>query len=126
MSESVLLVDDDEDTGDLMCDALRLRGFDVESVNSAACCLSRLEQASFAVVVTDVQMPGMSGLELCSALQVTHPGIRVLVMSGLKSLATVASARARGASSFLAKPVSVAVLADQLRQLLTARSVDAC
>ena len=83
-----------------------------------------MKDESFSVVVTDVEMPGMSGLELCSALRLKHPEIRVLIMSGLTNIATVAAARARGASNFFAKPVRVAVLAEELRQLLAAASVD--
>ena len=57
---TILIVDDDDDTAVLLRDSLRKRGFDVDSVNSAQQCLEHLRTDPADVVVTDVQMTGMS------------------------------------------------------------------
>ncbi len=115
---SILLVDDDADTRSLMCEALARRGFDVDTVDSAEACLERFETSPPTIVVTDVQMPGMSGIELCGRLHELLPEIVVVVMSGLEDTATKRAAKVSGAFTFLHKPVSMGALDLVLRDAL--------
>lgn len=110
MNERILLVDDDDDTRMLMCELLRRRGLDVETVDSARACLMRIDVSTFDVVVTDVEMPGMSGIELCGALNQRVPPLLSIVVTGLLDLTTRTAALASGAFEFLSKPIKVAVL----------------
>jgi len=61
---SVLIVDDDEDTAMLVADGLRRRGLETEAVTSGQACLESLRSRTYDVVVTDIEMPGLSGVEL--------------------------------------------------------------
>jgi DNA-binding NtrC family response regulator len=106
----ILIVDDDADVRYLLSLLLKRRGFDVDAVESAASCLERLETTSVCVVVTDVQMPGMSGLELCAAVRELHPETVAIVMSGAASPTLAAAAIDSGAFTFLAKPVNASTL----------------
>lgn len=118
---SILVVDDDEDTRFLLCSMLKKRGFAAHSVAGANACLEALTTTPAAVVITDVQMPGMSGLELCGVLRERHPAVRTIVMSGLASTATMTAALARGACRFLSKPITYATLEQTLAQVLAER-----
>jgi len=107
---SVLIVDDEEDTAQLLCDVLRKRGFAVDAVYSANQCLEHLRRDPVDVVVTDVQMPGMSGIELCDQLYKRYPDCAPIVLTGYGRLDTAIAAMRAGAFDFITKPVKGDVL----------------
>jgi len=117
-SASILIVDDEEVTAELLCDALRDRDFDVDAVNSAAACLDRVRAGGVDLVVTDVQMPGMNGIELCSVLNERHPDVLSIVLTGVGDLETAIGALRAGAYDFLTKPVKSEFLAVAIRRAL--------
>lgn len=109
-----MLVDDDEDTRLLLGGVLGRRVLAVLAVDSAQSCLARLADDAICIVATDVQMPGMSGIELCRVLRERYPGVVVIVLSGLATPSIVDSAMQAGAFAFLAKPVTT----DKLERVL--------
>ena len=111
MNGTILVVDDEEDTAVLLRDSLRKRGFDVESVGSAQAALEHLRTGPADVVVTDVQMAGMSGIELCQELRQRHPDLLPIVLTGQGGLETAIAAIRAGAYDFITKPVKVDALA---------------
>ncbi len=108
---TILIVDDDDDTAVLLRDSLRKRGFDVDAVNSAQQCLEHLRTDPADVVVTDVQMTGMSGIELCQELRQRYPDLLPIVLTGQGGLETAIAAIRAGAYDFITKPVKVDALA---------------
>ncbi len=123
MTGSILIVDDEDDTRMLLCEALRGRGFDAEAVESAAACLDRLRSRSFDVVVTDVQMPGMSGVDLCAHLHERHPDLLPIVLTGMGALDTAVAAIRAGAYDFITKPVKIDALEVAVKRALEHLSV---
>jgi DNA-binding NtrC family response regulator len=113
---SVLLVDDDEDTRVLLCDGLRRRGLDVHAVGSARECIEWMREHDADVVVTDVQMPNMSGVELCELLHARHPNVLPIVLTGMGTLDTAIGAIRAGAYDFLAKPIKLDALEVSIRR----------
>ena len=111
MNGTILIVDDDDDTAVLLRDSLRKRGFDVDAVNSAPQCLEHLRTDPADVVVTDVQMSGMSGIELCQELRQRYPDLLPIVLTGQGGLETAIAAIRAGAYDFITKPVKVDALA---------------
>ncbi|HMG56990.1 MAG TPA: sigma-54 dependent transcriptional regulator [Kofleriaceae bacterium] len=111
MNGTILIVDDDDDTAVLLRDSLRKRGYDVDAVNSAQQCLERLRTDPADVVVTDVQMSGMSGIDLCVELRQRYPDLLPLVLTGQGGLDTAIAAIRAGAYDFITKPVKVDALA---------------
>src|ERR1035438_9296186 len=77
----ILLVDDDAGIVELLSTALRNQGL-IETSSTAEEALERLRQASYDVVVTDLKMPGIGGLELLRRVAELQPRTRVIVMSG--------------------------------------------
>ena len=106
----LLVVDDEDETAQLLRDVLTRRGFRAESVSSGAACLDYLRNHPVDVVVIDVQMPGMSGIELCEQLYVRFPDVAPIVLTGYGRLDTAIAAIRAGAYDFLTKPATGDVL----------------
>src|SRR6185436_419742 len=107
---NVLIVDDDEDTRTLLSEGLERRGFTVDMAASASECLERVRDHDVDVVVTDVQMPGVSGVQLCAQLRERHPHVLSIVLTGLGTYDTAIEAVRSGAYDYLTKPVKIEVL----------------
>jgi DNA-binding NtrC family response regulator len=108
---SVLVVDDDPDTALLVRDGLRRRGLSVNSVHSAAACLDRLASDAIDVVVTDIYMTDMTGLELCEQVRQRYPDVLSIVITGQSTLDNAIGAIRAGAYDFIIKPVKLETLA---------------
>jgi two-component system response regulator AtoC len=115
---TVLVVEDDDDTRAALADALSDLGHAIEAHADGASALERLAAAQFDVVLTDVRMPGMDGLELCRRLSGERPSVPVLVMTAFGDTDSALGALRAGASDFLTKPLSLERLADALERVL--------
>ncbi len=111
MNGSVLVVDDDVDTAQLLRDGLRRRGLSVNSVHSAADCLGRLAIDSVDLVVTDIYMGDMTGLELCEQIRQRYPDVLSIVITGQSTLENAIGAIRAGAYDFIVKPIKLDTLA---------------
>ena len=85
---SILLVEDDPDAGEGLCQLLRLRGgFEVVREHDAEGALSRIGSGQqWDLLITDIELPGMSGLELLERARQLMPGLPVAVMTGFPSV----------------------------------------
>jgi DNA-binding NtrC family response regulator len=110
----VLVVDDHLQARESMADVLRHAGHQVECLASAAEALKVLERESFDVVITDLQMPGMSGLEFIHQLERRPHGAQVLMVTAHASVASAVDAMRHGAFDYIEKPFDV----EQLEQLV--------
>lgn len=107
MTAKILLVDDDSDTRMVFRDKLTHAGYVVEEVESAEAALGRLKAFDPAVVVTDIHMEGMTGLELLGRVRDAMPRIEVIVMTGHEDMDSAITAMKSGAFDYLVKPVSL-------------------
>jgi two-component system response regulator HydG len=114
----ILVVDDDNDTADLLRDALAKRGWDVEAARSGMEALAMFARQPADVVVTDVQMPGMSGIELCQEIRATQMETLPIVITGVGNLDMAIAAMRAGAFDFIQKPVKIDVLAIAIARAL--------
>ena len=105
MSQRILVVDDDADVLAVFKTRLTHAGFDVETAESAESALSRVKAFDPALIVTDVRMSGMSGLDLLDKVQSAMEGVDVVVMTGHDDMETAVTAMKSGAFDFLVKPV---------------------
>jgi len=104
---SILVVDDQPDTAELLCDLLGRRGFHADAVTSGAACLEHLQTHPAEVVITDIQMPDMTGIELCATLRERFPALLPIVLTGRGDVDTVVAAIRAGAYDFITKPVKI-------------------
>ncbi len=103
----VLLVDDDATVRASLSEALRDRDTEVCGAESAEAALAQLDQLQPEVVLTDVRMPGLDGIELLRLLRQRCPGADVILMSAYDDMPTVVSAMREGAFDFVPKPIDL-------------------
>lgn len=122
----LLLVDDDPAILQGLGAVLEQAGFSVEEATRGQQALESLASHAADLVLSDVRMPGLGGLELLDAVRVRHPGLPVILLTAFGDVELAMRAVRRGARDFLTKPVKrEAVLAAIARALRTAESVDA-
>ncbi len=119
MRGRILIVDDDVDTAELLREALRRRGFDAFAVHSAQACLDQLRAQPAALVITDVNMSGGSGIELCTHIVRDYPDTLPIVITGASGIETAVAAIRAGAYDYITKPVAIDALS-----LAVARGLD--
>ncbi|MGI9469347.1 MAG: sigma-54-dependent transcriptional regulator [Rubripirellula sp.] len=119
MKGKVLVVDDDKAMCELIDTTLTLKGYSTTWCQSANEANDLLHDNEFDVVLTDVRMPGTTGLQLCQQISSTRPDIPVIVMTAFGTLDTAVATIRSGAYDFLTKPVEL-----ELLTLTIARAVE--
>ncbi len=110
----VLLVDDDPSLLRLLSIRLSAEGFDVEAVESGAKAILSVNQFHPDVVVTDLKMANMDGIELLHELQKSSPGLRVVIMTAHGTIPDAVKATQGGAFGFITKPIDKDELLDHI------------
>ncbi|GIG38247.1 hypothetical protein Cph01nite_00090 [Cellulomonas phragmiteti] len=112
------MVEDDADTAGFVRTVLARRGgMDVVVAGDAMSALAEVARQVPDVILTDIQMPGMSGLELLGELRSRAPGVPVAVMTAFASVDYAVEALRRDADEFLVKPVAAAILLERVTAL---------
>ena len=101
---NVLIVDDHRDARESMAEVLRLAGHAATPCSSAAEALRLLARELFDCIVTDLRMPGMSGLEFIAELDPLRTGAQVVMVTAHASVDTAVEAMRRGAFDYIEKP----------------------
>jgi DNA-binding NtrC family response regulator len=110
MITRVLLVDDDTSLCETLALGLRKRGFEVASRTAADDALRALETGDFDVVVTDLNMRRVGGIELCERVVANRPDVPVLVLTAFGNLDSAVAAIRAGAYDFINKPIEIDAL----------------
>ena len=87
--------------------ALGGEGYEVDAVADGESALDRLERHRYGLVLTDLKLPGISGLEVVAAVRERQPEASVVVLTAYGTVGTAVEAMKRGASDFLEKPVEL-------------------
>lgn len=109
---SVLVVDDEQDFVETLVKRLERRGFKVTGVGSGHEALRKLGEATFDVVILDVMMPGMDGIETLREIKLAWPRTQVILLSGHGGEEMGMRGMAYGAYAYLLKPVSLKIVVE--------------
>jgi len=123
MSERVLIVDDDQNMCRMISTFLRTQGFESSWHTAADAAFSALQTDEFDVVVTDLNMPGMNGVDFCERIVANRPDVPVVVITAFGSLETAIAALRAGAYDFVTKPVEMDMLAFSIKRAVKHRSL---
>lgn len=114
----ILLVDDDADLLHLISVRLKANGFDVNAVNSAQTALTRLSVFRPHVVVTDLRMPGMDGMQLFELIQQRNLRLPVIMLTAHGTIPEAVAATQKGVFSYLVKPFDAQTLLAHVEKAL--------
>ena len=122
MKHRVLIIEDDANMRDMLAVSLKRRDFEVVAKESAITGLAALATSPFDIVVTDINMRGTDGIELCRTLASSHPALPVIVITAFGSMDTAIAALRAGAVDFLPKPFELEALEGAIDRALEARA----
>lgn len=110
MRGKILIVDDEQMMCEMLEDDLKRHGFHPTSYLSAEKALDALKTESFDVLLTDMNLPDMNGIELCERVATNRPDIPVIVITAFGSMETAIAAIRAGAYDFVTKPIDTEFL----------------
>ncbi len=120
----LLMVDDEEDFLLPSSKALERRGFEVHMARDGTTALQMLKKISFDVILLDVKMPGMDGIDVFRKIKEGNARIPVIILTGHGSVSQAFQTSKEGITDYMAKPCDMAALADRLQRAV-AESRDA-
>lgn len=122
MNEKILVVDDEESLRLSMKFKLKAAGFDVDVAEDGEVALEKLKSAPYDVVLLDINMPRMSGIEALGLIRQRHPQTEAIMLTGFADFSTAIECLKTGARDYLVKPIDTTELVTRLRSLLRSRS----
>jgi two-component system cell cycle response regulator DivK len=124
MGESILVVDDNVDNRDLTQILLECEGYDVRMAEDAPQALTILKTFRPKLILMDVQLPGMDGLELTRRLRQdpSSQGVTIVAFSAYAMAPEEQNARAAGCDGYITKPINTRTFANTVRQYLAVSS----
>lgn len=110
----ILIVDDEERFRTTMCKLLAVRGLEASTTGDGKEALKELREKSYDVVILDVRMPEMSGIQVMTELRKLDPFIEVIIMTGYASVDTAKKIMELGAYDYMLKPYNVEELMEKI------------
>jgi len=123
MKQKILIVEDEAQMCDLLMSFFGDKGYKVTAVQNGEDAIARLEEEDFALVITDIKLPGMSGLELLARLRLEWQDVAVIIMTAFSSISSAVEAMKLGAEDYIGKPFQLDELAITVEKALERRSL---
>ena len=119
---SILLVDDDPSILEILTDLMAIFGHDYVTARDGVEAIEKLKHNSFHIVITDMMMPNMDGMELLKHINANYPNIKVIVITGYDRTFTYTEVIRAGASDFVSKPFNTDELEAKINRIV--REID--
>jgi DNA-binding response OmpR family regulator len=124
MSGRILVVEDETAISDAVSYALRQAGYDVDAVGDGADALEQARTRQYDLMVLDLLLPGLPGMEVCNRLRAEHNDLPILMLTALDSEPDRVEGLDTGADDYVTKPFSVAEVVSRVRSHLRRRELD--
>jgi DNA-binding NtrC family response regulator len=121
--EHILVADDDAVIREGLRRVLGMEGYQVETQPNGRLAMDRLQESSFDLLITDLKMPGMNGMEVLQAVRVLQPEMPVILITGFAAVDNAVEVMKCGAADYLAKPFTNEEILAKVRKALDARAV---
>ena len=110
----ILIIEDDEEMRSLLEDFFEEDGFEIDSVSNGSEAFRKIARESFNLIITDIRMPGLTGLDILPGIRKLQPEVSIIVITAFGSEEVHRKALDRGATAYLEKPI----LFNKLRTLI--------
>ncbi|MBU2055846.1 MAG: sigma-54 dependent transcriptional regulator [Proteobacteria bacterium] len=112
----LLVVDDEEVIREGMRRILSAEGYHVDTSASGRTAVEKIQEQDFDVVITDLKMPGMDGMEVLKTIKILQPEVPVVIITGYSTVDTAVEAMKNGAFDYIAKPFTSELIIDKVRK----------
>jgi DNA-binding NtrC family response regulator len=109
---SILILDDEPIVSKRLKPSLEKKGYEVETFTRGADALARVQERKFDIVVTDLKMEGVDGMQFLTEVKEKYPDTEVIVITGFATMATAKESFNKGVFDFLAKPFKLGEIAE--------------
>jgi len=109
---SILILDDEPIVSKRLKPSLEKKGYEVETFTHSADALQRINERRFNIVVTDLKMEGVDGMQFLTEVKEKYPDTEVIVITGFATMATAKESFTKGVFDFLAKPFKLGEIAE--------------
>ena len=123
-SHNIMVVDDEADVRALLCNSLKRIGYNVISASCGSEALELLDQKPLSLVIADIRMPEMSGMELLACLKQSNPQLPVILLTGYASVQNAVEAMRLGAADYVMKPFTVTALQSTVQRAIVQPETD--
>jgi DNA-binding response OmpR family regulator len=115
----ILIIEDDQEMRSLLEDFLKDEGYEADSAHDGLEALAKLAQESFDLLITDIRMPGLNGLDILSAVKKFQFEMPVIVITAFGGEEVFRRSIARGADGYLEKPIRFHKLRNLIQELVS-------
>jgi DNA-binding response OmpR family regulator len=122
MKSRIMVVDDEEMVRNSLEEILRLEGYDVQAVENGELALNALQCENFDLILLDLKMPGLDGIDILKAITRIAPETKVILLTGHGSLESAIDALRVGAHDYLLKPASMSEILSSVARGLAKRA----
>ena len=120
----LLLVDDEEDFISALAERLRIRNYDTKLATSGEAAMLLIQKERPDIVLLDLKMPGMGGMETLKQIKAKDPSIDVIMVTGSVDSKVGESARSAGATDHMVKPFDIKHLTEKIQDIRKTRGLD--
>lgn len=114
----LLIVEDEPNVVSVLKRGLSSEGFELSVAPDGFIALEMVSAHSFALIILDIMLPGINGLDLCKQIKKNHPQIPIIMLTALSSTENIVTGLDNGADDYLVKPFKIAELSARIRMLL--------
>ena len=113
---SILILDDEPIVSKRLKPSLEKKGYEVEAFTGSMDALNRIRERDFDIVITDLKMEGVDGMQFLTEVKEKSPATEVIVITGFATMDTARESFRKGVFDFLAKPFKLGEIADVIRR----------
>ena len=117
----ILITEDDKEMRSLLKDFFEEEGFETDLVSNGVDALQKLAKEDFDLIITDIRMPGLTGLDILPGIKRLHPDASVIVITAFGSEEVYRKSFERGATAYLEKPIHFSKLRELIHKVVSAK-----
>lgn len=117
-TSNILVIDDEEVIREGMRRILEAEGYGVTTSASGRTAIEKIQELDFDVVITDLKMPGMDGIEVLKTIKILQPEVPVIIITGYSTVDTAVDAMRHGAFDYIAKPFTSDLIIDKVKKAI--------